>query len=144
MLFFASAKLIETQWNYNIRTDCCFGRMFRKCILPDRLVKKIPEMLKIQKRLNLIDCTMVSHIFTWTTRCNKTPQMHLNKSLTFLKGPVADKLGLGILGRKIGFRGTARNLAVWHSMPKQGHANTTWGPWPKAVAHQVHGRAAGL
>ena len=44
------------------------------------------------------------HQFPHTNSMQKTPQMHLNTSVTCFEGPRGWKVVLGIRGRKIGFR----------------------------------------
>ena len=41
-----------------------FGCVFPKCVLPERLAKEPPKMMKVPKCLDAIDCTMVFHIST--------------------------------------------------------------------------------
>jgi len=74
-------------------SDTRFGCGSRKCVLPERLARKLAEIAKIQKCLELI-CKFDA----------KTAQMHLNTSPTGFGGP---------RGRKIGFRDPGPENKVW-------------------------------
>jgi len=58
-------------------TKTCFGCVFRKCVLPDRLAREFPHHAKLQTCLDLIDCTLVLLIPTCKFDAQNTPGEHL-------------------------------------------------------------------
>jgi len=79
-----------------------WGCVFRKCVLPKGLAKEFSKIVKKQRYLDVIDCTMV-YPFPHANSNLKKTHMHLDKSPTCLEGsPGPNKSGLGTRGREIG------------------------------------------
>ena len=89
----------DIHWKYNIWTYSlflmCVFFFFRTCVLPEGLAKELPEIVKIPKCLDLIDCTMVLPISTCEIDA-KTTQRHSNTSATCFEEFVnSNPYGLG-------------------------------------------------
>ena len=74
-------------WIINIWCLLRFGCVFRKCVLPEGLAKELPEMMKIPKSLDLIDCTMVLTMSTCEFDAESAPDAIKHIPDLFCKDP---------------------------------------------------------